>query len=458
MAGGPSGGDDDLIVGINVTPLVDVTLVLLIIFIVTARIIVTQSLPMDLPKAATGSETQTVFSIDLGATGEVAVDSKRVPNEEAILPLAREAHAKNPEVRAVIRADTAVPHGRVIRAMDLLKQAGVAKVAFGVSQTSLEPGGGAAPAGSKLDSSPFLTLHRSTTVMTQATLDPRPSSRALHHDAAHWLSPAVLGAMLMSASVHAVPVIQALRDLNDVRAFVSQARASVHDFLWTEYEVIAPPPPPKAVEEKPKEPEPEPEAPPPPPKPVAQPVTKAEPKEAAKPAEPPPAAAQAGKTLTAPEEAPADFSNDFTMTQGDSAKYAGGTTASKGTSADAVRDPNARGDGVPGGKGSASVPSAPPPSSEPDRSRPAKPSNSGWNCPFPPEADSEGVDSAVVSIMVTVRADGSVQSVKVVSDPGTGFGRAARQCALGQPFQAAWDRGGQAIVGTTAPFNVRFTR
>ena len=78
MAGGPSGGDDDLIVGINVTPLVDVTLVLLIIFIVTARIIVTQSLPMDLPKAATGSETQTVFSIDLGATGEVAVDSALV--------------------------------------------------------------------------------------------------------------------------------------------------------------------------------------------------------------------------------------------------------------------------------------------------------------------------------------------------------------------------------------------
>lgn len=148
MGGGGSSGDDDLIVGINVTPLVDVTLVLLIIFIVTARIIVTQSLPMDLPKAATGSENQVVFSIDLGATGEVAVDSKRVPNEDAILPLAREAHTKNPEVRAVIRADTAVPHGRVIRAMDLLKQAGVAKVAFGVSQTSLEPG--AAPAASKL--------------------------------------------------------------------------------------------------------------------------------------------------------------------------------------------------------------------------------------------------------------------------------------------------------------------
>ena len=143
MAGAPQ-DSDDIISGINVTPLVDVTLVLLIIFIVTAKIIVTQTLPMDLPKAASGAETQTVFSIEMAATGETVVDSKRVPNEEAVLPLAREAHSKNPELRAVIKADSAVPHGRVIRVMDLLKQAGVAKVAFGVSPISAETG--AAPA------------------------------------------------------------------------------------------------------------------------------------------------------------------------------------------------------------------------------------------------------------------------------------------------------------------------
>lgn len=146
MGGGPQ-QDDELISGINVTPLVDVTLVLLIIFIVTAKIIVTQSLPMDLPKAATGSEQQTIFSVELSAGGETVVDSKKVPGEDAILPLAREAHAKNAELRAVIKADSAVPHGRVIRVMDLLKQAGVAKVAFGVSPVPTEPG--AAPASSK---------------------------------------------------------------------------------------------------------------------------------------------------------------------------------------------------------------------------------------------------------------------------------------------------------------------
>ena len=148
MAGGPQGGDDDLIAGINVTPLVDVMMVLLVILMVTARMIVSQTLPMDLPKAATGTEQQTVFSLELSAAGETVVDNKRVASDDAVLPLAREAHARNPEVRAVIKADAAVPHGRVIRVMDLLKQAGVAKVAFGVTPVAAEPGG-PAPAGSK---------------------------------------------------------------------------------------------------------------------------------------------------------------------------------------------------------------------------------------------------------------------------------------------------------------------
>ena len=149
MAGGSQSGDDEMIAGINVTPLVDITLVLLIIFIVTAKIIVTQTLPMDLPKAASGSEQQTVFSIELSASGETVVDSKRVPSEDAVLALAKEAHDKNAELRAVIKADAAVPHGRVVRVMDLLKQGGVAKIAFGVTPVPTEPGAVPAPATSR---------------------------------------------------------------------------------------------------------------------------------------------------------------------------------------------------------------------------------------------------------------------------------------------------------------------
>ena len=133
MAGGSSNDDDGLIAGINVTPLVDVTLVLLIIFMVTARIIVSQGMPMDLPKAASGEALQQVFSVELSADGKTRVDSENLSSDEGITPLAKAAKAKTADLRAVIRADRKVEHGRVIHVLDLLKRAGVAKIAFAVS-------------------------------------------------------------------------------------------------------------------------------------------------------------------------------------------------------------------------------------------------------------------------------------------------------------------------------------
>jgi biopolymer transport protein ExbD len=143
--GGHSDGDDGVIDGINVTPLVDITLVLLIIFMVTAKIIVSQSLPLDLPKAAQGQEVQLVFGLELRASGETLADGKVLDREESIVPAAKEALGRSPDLRAVIRADSAVPHGRVIRALDLLKQAGVSKIAFGVQPVAPEPGAVAPP-------------------------------------------------------------------------------------------------------------------------------------------------------------------------------------------------------------------------------------------------------------------------------------------------------------------------
>lgn len=133
MAGGTNGDDEGIISAINVTPLVDVMLVLLVIFMVTAKIIVSQGMPMDLPKAASGEEVQTVFSVELMASGETRVDSEQVKNDEAISKLAKTAKQKNKDLRAVIRADSKVEHGRVIHVLDLLKRAGVAKIAFAVS-------------------------------------------------------------------------------------------------------------------------------------------------------------------------------------------------------------------------------------------------------------------------------------------------------------------------------------
>src|SRR6187399_1472443 len=133
MASSSSNDDDGMVSGINVTPLVDVTLVLLIIFMVTAKIIVSQGMPMDLPKAASGESLQTVFSVELTMDGKTRVDSQGVANDEAISALAKDARAKTKDLRAVIRADRKVEHGRVIHVLDLLKRAGIAKIAFAVS-------------------------------------------------------------------------------------------------------------------------------------------------------------------------------------------------------------------------------------------------------------------------------------------------------------------------------------
>lgn len=138
MAGGAS-SDEELISQINVTPLVDIILVLLIIFMVTAKMIVSQGMPMDLPKSASGEDIQTVFSVDLGANGQTMVDSKKVGSDEAISPLAKDAKKKNKDIRAVIRADKKVEHGRVIKVLDLLKKAGIAKVAFAVTKSGGAP-------------------------------------------------------------------------------------------------------------------------------------------------------------------------------------------------------------------------------------------------------------------------------------------------------------------------------
>jgi biopolymer transport protein ExbD len=137
--------DDSTIEGINVTPLVDITLVLLIIFMVTAKIIVSQAMPLDLPKAASGKEVQMVFSVELRSNGDLVVDGKKLPNADALLPLAKEAQTKTPDLRAVIRAESTVQHGRVMQSLDVLKRAGVQKIAFGVTPVS-DGENGAAPA------------------------------------------------------------------------------------------------------------------------------------------------------------------------------------------------------------------------------------------------------------------------------------------------------------------------
>jgi biopolymer transport protein ExbD len=130
-----------IIEGINVTPLVDIMLVLLVIFIVTAKILVTQAVPMDLPAAAKSEELQVIFAVAVPREGPTNVNGKPVADEAALAAQARAALQQDPDLRAVVQADGAVPHRRVIQTLDTLRKAGLAKVAFATA-----PAGDESPA------------------------------------------------------------------------------------------------------------------------------------------------------------------------------------------------------------------------------------------------------------------------------------------------------------------------
>jgi biopolymer transport protein ExbD len=131
MAGGAKQNDEDIISDINVTPFVDVALVLLIIFMVTATYIVAQSIPVDLPEAGTGEDIVTTFAITLTSEGDLYLDGVKL-DEAGIRRKIRDAKVKINDIRIVIAADKTVIHGRVVKIIDLIRKEGVAKFAINI--------------------------------------------------------------------------------------------------------------------------------------------------------------------------------------------------------------------------------------------------------------------------------------------------------------------------------------
>ena len=91
-----------------------------------------------------------------------------------------------------------------------------------------------------------------------------------------------------------------------------------------------------------------------------------------------------------------------------------------------------------------------------DLGKPPQPSP-GLHCTFPPRADVEQIDEAVVMLSVTVEADGGIKNLTLVSDPGFGFGEAAMRCIEHSRFTPATDRAGAPIEAKTV-VRVRFAR
>jgi biopolymer transport protein ExbD len=134
MGAQQSNNDDDIISGINVTPLVDITLVLLIIFMVTATYIVTPSIKIELPKAANSEQSApSTVAIVIGQDGRLFLNTKEM-GEEVLIREIKAAYGANQDLQAIISADKQVQHGVVVHIIDVVKGIGVSKFAISIEK------------------------------------------------------------------------------------------------------------------------------------------------------------------------------------------------------------------------------------------------------------------------------------------------------------------------------------
>ena len=136
-----SHGEDEVINDINVTPLVDIMLCLLVIFMVTTSYVVADSIKLDLPEASTGTGTEPstvmiAYTVDEAGTRELYLNGEKA-TEDGLRTHIRGLKAEGKtDVQAVIAADKRASHGEVIRIIDIVKQEGILKFAL-----NIEPNG-----------------------------------------------------------------------------------------------------------------------------------------------------------------------------------------------------------------------------------------------------------------------------------------------------------------------------
>jgi biopolymer transport protein ExbD len=123
-------------VRINVTPIIDVALVLVIVLLITGPILSIADLGVNLPAARTrGAEDEDRITVTLGRSGELAVDDEVVSRATVANAVAqRLAETESGEVLVIVRADSSAPHRSVRDLLRTLRGAGAARLAIGTRQ------------------------------------------------------------------------------------------------------------------------------------------------------------------------------------------------------------------------------------------------------------------------------------------------------------------------------------
>ncbi len=130
----PGGSDRGLVTGINVTPLVDITLVLLIIFMVTATFVSEQALQVHLPKVVKEEKApQPALVVTLGSKGELKFNQKNIDLGGLTQQMTVETSVY-PEVKVILKADKSIPYEQLAQVLDAIKLGGVQKVALAMDR------------------------------------------------------------------------------------------------------------------------------------------------------------------------------------------------------------------------------------------------------------------------------------------------------------------------------------
>jgi biopolymer transport protein ExbD len=130
-----------IIAEINVTPLVDIMLVLLIIFMLTAHLIARQAIEIELPRAAQSTAVPpTTLAIALKADGAIYLNDKPV-TPAALREAIKASVARDPKTQAVVAGDKRVSHGRVVWVLDTVKSLGITQFAIQIDPSAITPPG-----------------------------------------------------------------------------------------------------------------------------------------------------------------------------------------------------------------------------------------------------------------------------------------------------------------------------